>query len=223
MLSEQLSRASAVLAVMDYTQLKSISDEEVRRDFRGGKSVPLYALVNKFDQKDRNSDDEEQIRAMISGTLMKGNISPGQIYPVSSMWAYLANRARYELSSHGRLPDHQEQPRVQDFAEAALGRRWRTADWTISTISDILPICSGKIRLFEQPIRKLIYAAYANASLYALRSASHKLLNYAQNAREYLDFRYQGLTVAFEALELNIARLEEGHGAFADASARGER
>ena len=31
MLSEQLARASAVLAVMDYTQLKSISDEEVRQ------------------------------------------------------------------------------------------------------------------------------------------------------------------------------------------------
>lgn len=210
MLSEQLSRASAVLAVMDYTQLKSISDEEVRQAISAaGKSVPLYALVNKFDQKDRNSDDEEQIRAMISGTLMKGNISPGQIYPVSSMWAYLANRARYELSSHGRLPDHQEQPWVQDFAEAALGRRWRTADLDdidhIRHSADLL----WEDSLFEQPIRKLIYAAYANASLYALRSASHKLLNYAQNAREYLDFRYQGLTVAFEALELNIARLEE--------------
>jgi hypothetical protein len=80
--------------------------------------------------------------------------------------------------------------------------------WTISTISVILPICSGKIR-FRTTDTQLIYAAYANASLYALRSASHKLLNYAQNAREYLDFRYQGLTVAFEALELNIARLEE--------------
>lgn len=210
MLSEQLSRASAVLAVMDYTQLKSISDEEVRQAISAaGKSVPLYALVNKFDQKDRNSDDEEQIRAMISGTLMKGNISPGQIYPVSSMWAYLANRARYELGSHGRLPDHQEQPWVQDFAEAALGRRWRTADLDdidhIRHSADLL----WEDSLFEQPIRKLIYAAYANASLYALRSASHKLLNYAQNAREYLDFRYQGLTVAFEALELNIARLEE--------------
>ena len=210
MLSEQLSRASAVLAVMDYTQLKSISDEEFRQAISAaGKSVPLYALVNKFDQKDRNSDDEEQIRAMISGTLMKGNISPGQIYPVSSMWAYLANRARYELSSHGRLPDHQEQPWVQDFAEAALGRRWRTADLDdidhIRHSADLL----WEDSLFEQPIRKLIYAAYANASLYALRSASHKLLNYAQNAREYLDFRYQGLTVAFEALELNIARLEE--------------
>ncbi|HCH0659057.1 TPA: clamp-binding protein CrfC [Enterobacter asburiae] len=210
MLSEQLSRASAVLAVMDYTQLKSISDDEVRQAISAaGKSVPLYALVNKFDQKDRNSDDEEQIRAMISGTLMKGNISPGQIYPVSSMWAYLANRARYEMSTHGQLPDHQEQPWVQDFAEAALGRRWRTADLDdiehVRHAADLL----WEDSLFEQPIRKLIYAAYANASLYALRSASHKLLNYAQNAREYLDFRYQGLTVAFEALELNIARLEE--------------
>ncbi|HDT4957286.1 TPA: clamp-binding protein CrfC [Enterobacter kobei] len=210
MLSEQLARASAVLAVMDYTQLKSISDEEVRQAISvAGKSVPLYALVNKFDQKDRNSDDEEQVRAMISGTLMKGNISPGQIYPVSSMWAYLANRARYEMNTHGQLPDHQEQPWVQDFAEAALGRRWRTADLDdighIRHAADLL----WEDSLFEQPIRKLIYAAYANASLFALRSASHKLLNYAQNAREYLDFRYQGLTVAFDALELNITRLEE--------------
>ncbi|EOD3918833.1 clamp-binding protein CrfC [Enterobacter hormaechei] len=210
MLSEQLARASAVLAVMDYTQLKSISDAEVRQAISAaGKSVPLYALVNKFDQKDRNSDDEEQVRAMISGTLMKGNISPGQIYPVSSMWAYLANRARYEMNVHGRLPDHQDQRWVQDFAEAALGRRWRTADLDdidhIRHAADLL----WEDSLFEQPIRKLIYAAYANASLFALRSASHKLLNYAQNAREYLDFRHQGLTVAFDELELNIARLEE--------------
>lgn len=210
MLSEQLARASAVLAVMDYTQLKSISDEEVRQAISvAGKSVPLYALVNKFDQKDRNSDDEEQVRAMISGTLMKGNISPGQIYPVSSMWAYLANRARYEMNTYGRLPDPLEQRWVQDFAEAALGRRWRTADLDdidhIRHAADLL----WEDSLFEQPIRKLIYAAYANASLFALRSASHKLLNYAQNAREYLDFRYQGLTVAFEELELNITRLED--------------
>ncbi|KGB02651.1 miro-like family protein [Enterobacteriaceae bacterium ATCC 29904] len=210
MLAEQISRASAVLAVMDYTQLKSISDEEVRQAISAaGKSVPLYALVNKFDQKDRNSDDEEQVRAMISGTLMKGYISPGQIYPVSSMWGYLANRARHELDQRGKLPDHQSQRWVQDFAEAALGRRWRTADLDdiehVRHSADLL----WEDSLFEQPIRKLIYAAYANASLYALRSASHKLLNYAQNAREYLDFRYQGLTVAFDELQLNITRLEE--------------
>jgi replication fork clamp-binding protein CrfC len=210
MLNEQLARASAVLAVMDYTQLKSISDEEVRRAVSAvGRSVPLYALVNKFDQKDRNSDDEEQVRALISGTLMKGYINPTQIFPVSSMWGYLANRARHEIKHRGKLPDPEDQRWVQDFAEAALGRRWRTAD-----LDDVEHIHHAaellwEDSLFEQPIRKLLHAAHANASLYALRSASHKLLNYAQSAREYLDFRYQGLTVAFENLEHNIARLEE--------------
>lgn len=210
MLNEQLARASAVLAVMDYTQLKSISDQEVRQAVAAvSKSVPLYALVNKFDQKDRNSDDEEQVRAMISGTLMKGYITPGQIYPVSSMWGYLANRARHEIVTHGKLPDHQEQRWVQDFAEAALGRRWRTADLDdlthIRHAADLL----WEDSLFEKPINMLLHAAHANASLFALRSASHKLLNYAQTAREFLDFRLQGLTVTSDQLQNNIQRLEE--------------
>ena len=210
MLSEQLSRASAVLAVMDYTQLKSISDQEVRQAIVAvSKSVPLYALVNKFDQKDRNSDDEDQVRAMISGTLMKGYITPGQIFPVSSMWGYLANRARHEISVRGKLPDHQEQRWVQDFAEAALGRRWRRADLDdlphIRQAADLL----WEDSLFEKPINKLLHAAHANASLFALRSASHKLLNYAQNAREVVAFRLQGLTVTSDKLQENIVRLEE--------------
>lgn len=210
MLSEQLARASAVLAVMDYTQLKSISDHEVRQAIAAvGKSVPLYALVNKFDQKDRNSDDAEQVRALISGTLMKGHITPGRIFPVSSMWGYLANRARYELIMNGKLPNTDDQRWVQDFAEAALGRRWRLADLDdkehIRHAADLL----WEDSLFEQPIRTLLHAAHANASLYALRSASHKLLNYSQSAREYLEFRYQGLTIAFEKLQFNIVRLEE--------------
>ncbi|PUW00702.1 clamp-binding protein CrfC, partial [Cronobacter sakazakii] len=72
MMPEQIARSSAVLAVMDYTQLISTSDEEVRLALAAvGESVPLYALVNKFDQLDRNSYDEDQVRALISGTLIK--------------------------------------------------------------------------------------------------------------------------------------------------------
>ncbi|MCR3954205.1 hypothetical protein, partial [Aeromonas hydrophila] len=63
--------------------------------------------------------------------------------------------------------------------------------------------------LFAQPIQALLHAAYANASLYALRSAAHKLLNYAQQAREYLDFRAHGLNVACEQLRQNIHQVEE--------------
>ncbi|WHP31048.1 clamp-binding protein CrfC [Trabulsiella odontotermitis] len=215
MLSEQLSRASAVLAVMDYTQLKSVSDEEMRQAIAAvGRSVPLYALVNKFDQKDRNSDDEDQVRALISGTLMKGCITPGQIFPVSSMWGYLANRARHELNVYGRLPSPEEQRWVQDFAEAALGRRWRSEDLQEAGKMHHAAQLLWEDSLFEQPIRKLLHAAHTHASLFALRSASHKLLNYATQARDYLDFRHQGMTVAFDQLQHNIVGLEESMAQF---------
>lgn len=209
MLQEQLAQASAVLAVMDYTQLKSISDEDVRRAILGvGKSVPLYALVNKFDQKDRNSDDEGQVKALISGTLMKGAIEAERVFPVSSMWGYLANRARFELEQHGRLPDPDDQRWVQDFAEAALGRRWRSADLAdvehIRHAADLL----WEDSMFAFPIETILHAAHANASMYALRAASQKLLSYAQGAEEYLNFRCQGLQVANEKLEENIVLLE---------------
>lgn len=129
MLNEQLAQASAILAIMDYTQLKSVSDEEVRLAIQSvSKSIPLYILVNKFDQKDRNSDDESQVKAMVAGTLMKGMISGDRIFPVSSMWGYLANRARYELDKRGHLPPADTHSWVQDFAEEALGRRWRNED-----------------------------------------------------------------------------------------------
>ncbi|NIY49565.1 clamp-binding protein CrfC [Cedecea colo] len=210
MLQEQLSQASAVLAVMDYTQLKSISDEEVRRAILGaGKSVPLYVLVNKFDQKDRNSDDESQVKALISGTLMKGNIEADHVFPVSSMWGYLANRARFELAEHGQLPDPQEQRWVQDFAEAALGRRWRSSDLAdidhIRHAADLL----WEDSMFDSPVKTILHAAHANASMYTLRAAAQKLLNYAQGAEEYLSFRCQGLQVANEKLQSNIRLLED--------------
>ncbi len=209
MLEDQLNRASAVMMILDYTQLKSISDEDVRQAVASvGKSVPLYALVNKFDQKDRNSDDEDQVRALVSGSLMKGVISPEHIFPVSSMWAYLANRARNELDEHGKLPDHQAQRWVQDFAEAALGRRWQRTD-----LDDIPHIRHAAEMLWEdalldEPIHTILHAAHANASLYALRSASHKLLNYAGHAEEFLQLRAQGLDIDDEKLQENITRLQ---------------
>ncbi|MGS6555005.1 hypothetical protein ACUWFG_22995, partial [Escherichia coli] len=98
---------------------------------------------------------------------------------------------------------------VEDFAHAALGRRWRHAD-----LADLEHIRHAADQLWEdslfaKPIQALLHAAYANASLYALRSAAHKLLNYAQQAREYLDFRAHGLNVACEQLRQNIHQIEE--------------
>lgn len=54
MMRDQLQKASAVLAVMDYTQLNSKADEEVRKELNAIADVSvgrLFVLVNKFDQK----------------------------------------------------------------------------------------------------------------------------------------------------------------------------
>lgn len=59
MLKDQLSKASAVLAVMDFTQLKSEADAQMREDLKDIINVSgdrLYAIVNKLDQRDRHSD-----------------------------------------------------------------------------------------------------------------------------------------------------------------------
>lgn len=73
MLREQLRNASAVLAVMDFTQLKSDADEQVRQELESISEVcsgRMYALVNKFDQKDRHGDSAEQIQSFVADTLM---------------------------------------------------------------------------------------------------------------------------------------------------------
>jgi len=210
MLNEQLAQASAILAIMDYTQLKSVSDEEVRLAIqRVSKSTPLTILVNKFDQKDRNSDDASQVKAMVAGTLMKGTIDADRVFPVSSMWGYLANRARYELDKRGCLPSVNTHSWVQDFAEEALGRRWRNEDLADANIIRHAASLLWEDSMLGPPIENILYAAHANAAQYALLSASHKLIDYAEDAERYLHFRSQGLQVTNDSLQQKITHLEQ--------------
>ncbi|SQA98117.1 Uncharacterised protein [Cedecea neteri] len=97
---------------------------------------------------------------------------------------------------------------MQDFAEAALGRRWRSADLAdiehLRHAADLL----WEDSMFESPIETILHTAHANASLYTLRAACHKLLDYAEGAERYLSFRCQGLQVANDSLQENIRQLE---------------
>ncbi len=63
--------------------------------------------------------------------------------------------------------------------------------------------------LFAQPIQALLHAAYANASLYALRSAAHKTVELRAAGAGIPDFRAHGLNVACEQLQQNIHQVEE--------------
>ncbi len=119
---DQLQKASAVLAVMDYTQMNSKADEDVRKELNAIADVSagrLFVLVNKFDEKDRNGDGADAVRQKVPAMLNSDVLPASRVYPGSSRQAYLANRALHELRKNGTLPV--DEAWVDDFIRGAFG------------------------------------------------------------------------------------------------------
>lgn len=210
MLKDQLKKASAVLAVLDYTQLKSDADAQVREnlmEISGTAKGRMYALVNKFDQKDRNSDDEATVKKYVVQTLMKDAINEGHVFPVSSLRGYLASRARNEIQRHGKLPARE--PWVEDFGTLALGMSWdaeAAADAVhMQRAADGLWKKSG----FALPLEQVIVEAHQNAALEALRSAASKLDNIARDTGDFFKANVTALKKSAANLQRNIDNLHQ--------------
>ena len=174
MLQDQLKKASAVLAVMDYTQLKSEADAQVRDDLKAiGNTVKnrIYALVNKFDNKDRNAMKEDEVKEFITG-LTDGLIKKEKVYPVSAKRGYLGNQAKNELKDDGSLPDIKDAAWVEDFYQEAGLRResHRTPERIAEGIEDL-----WEDSKFSQPLKEVIEESYKKAAFFALDSAIDKL------------------------------------------------
>ncbi|VCV39157.1 Clamp-binding protein CrfC [Escherichia coli] len=91
MMRDQLQKASAVLAVMDYTQMNSKADEDVRKELNAIADVSagrLFVLVNKFDEKDRNGDGADAVRQKVPAMLNSDVLPASRVYPGSSRQAY---------------------------------------------------------------------------------------------------------------------------------------
>lgn len=211
MLREQLTKASAVLSILDFTQLKSDADAEVRRELAGIADVSkgrLYTLVNKFDQKDRHSDTAEEVKSFVAENLMEGVIRAEDVFPVSSRWAYLANRARHELFVSGRMPDPAEQPWVADFGEPAFGRRWENQigdPKAVQTAADNM----WEDSLFHAPLVSVIQAAHARAAGFAIDAAAAKLVDTAERIDNLLTTRETALTKSAKVLQAQILALQQ--------------
>lgn len=218
MLSQQLAKASAVLAVLDFTQLKSEADAQIQAELKEIASVAqgrMYALVNKFDEADRNSDSPDEVRRFVADELTEGRIPTGCIFPVSSRRAYLANRARTTLATEQALPSADQHPWVADFGVEAFGGRWA------KLIGD-----SGHVKeaaadlweqsMFEAPVNGIIRFAQRRAAILALSSAASKLLDTATRLANFFNTREtalgkssQELQDQIEALQSDIDRVEE--------------
>ncbi|MDF0728678.1 dynamin family protein [Cytobacillus sp. S13-E01] len=209
-LKEQIEKASAVMAVMDYTQLNAEADAEVRaslQDVVDNSDDRLYILVNKFDQRDRNGMDKDELQKYVCHQLFNGKVESGRVHPVSSKFGYLANRALNELERHGELPSHTNHEWVADFGDLALGRRWEQKITDSEEVKD-----SAKDlwvdSLFEEPLDHVIMHAFNNSALISITSAIDKMLNYDRQIINTLGLRETALQKNMKDLKKHIEDLK---------------
>lgn len=212
MLRDQLKKASAILAVLDYTQLKSDADNEMRENLEEVANVSgerLYALVNRFDQKDRNSDSSDEVRKYVSSTLMKGLIPIDRVYPVSARLGYLASQAKNELAINGCLPNHITHDWVSDFAKAGIGgRRWESQLSNIEEVTDAANFLWEESQ-FNEPLEHVIRQAYSKAAILAIDSTASKMVELAENIKNFLGVRKQAFNKSAEELQHQIITLQD--------------
>lgn len=208
---EQLEKASAVLAVLDYTQLNAEAEADIRKSLSDIANVTgnrLFVFVNKFDQKDRNGMDVDGVRSYVVKQLFEEQLEKEHVYPVSSKYGYLANRALNELYMFEKLPDYRFNPWVEDFGRLALGACWE------SELEDAEEVKSRAVKLwknslFDKPLIEVIKEGSQNAAMMSLNAATAKMAEYDKKIIESLQFRQNALNTDIATIENNIQSLDE--------------
>lgn len=175
LLREQLKRSSAVMLVLDYTQLNSEAEESIKNEIEAIPTIQksrLFALVNKFDQESANGDDAETTKKHIFNNLLKDKIDLEHIYPISARDAYLANRMESYLLENQNKPDYKEGTWIEDFAKQVLGKRaeQKYEKMDVEDISEELGALIDDSRMSE-PLTEVILNMQRNAPYIAIQSA----------------------------------------------------
>ena len=193
MMREQLEKASAVLVVLDYTQLKSESEKDLRDELEQiAKHAQdrMFALVNKFDNEDSNSDNAEKTCEYVAKQLLP-RLNPEKIFPVSSRNAYLAQRAQLALTEGGiQWQEGQPASWVDDFGKKAFGEFWED-DIANNTKVQKRAGSMWKKSLFKAPLEKVIQYGHQTAALLAVAAAADVLDHNAQELTRFIKVRLQ--------------------------------
>ncbi|MUG91945.1 hypothetical protein F7734_05500 [Scytonema sp. UIC 10036] len=195
-LSAQIARASAVLAIVDYTQLKSQAEGEIREELASQIEQTedrLFIFVNKFDQQDENSMTEDEVKRYIAEIFMGGRVTQERVYPVSARYGYLANRALSEINQNGSLPDYKVHRWVADFGKQAIKYRWMQEIQKIDTVTTAAQQLWEE-SLFDQPIDEVVIKAAKTAALVSMQSATAKMLDFGNQLENFLELRRGALT-----------------------------
>ena len=211
MLRDQLRKASAVIAVLNYNQLKSQDDQDLQDEINAVTTLAkgrVYAFVNRFDEKRRNDPDEDSIKTMVNRRF--GNDIPvDSIFAVSAYRAFISELAQKSLEKHGCLPDP-DQPEnawVEDFGQTCLGMDWE------DKLDDFDTVSRAAVHFWEKsgfgvPLERVIHTAHRNAAYYALDSAASKLVDFSERISNFINSRDTALSKTTSELQKHIDSLK---------------
>jgi len=210
-LRTQIARASAILAVIDYTQLRSEAENTIREELASQIEQTedrLFIFVNKFDQYGENGMGEDEVKRHVTESLMGGRITQERVYPVSARYAYLANRALCEIKNNGSLPDYQKNSWVSDFGKHAFRFRWKEK---IQQVDDVIDAAEQlwEESYFEQPINEVIVKAASTAALVSMQAATAKMHDFGNKLENFLELRRGALTKSVEDIRKLISGLTQ--------------
>lgn len=150
----------------------------------------MFALVNKFDNQDSNSDNAEKTCKYVAKQLLP-RLNPEKIFPVSSRNAYLAQRAQLALTEGGiQWQEGQPVSWIDDFGKKAFGEFWED-DIADNTKVQKRAGSMWKKSLFEAPLQKVIQYGYQTAALLAVAAAAGVLAHNAQELTRFIKGRLQ--------------------------------
>ena len=209
---QQLKRSSAVMVVMDYTQLKSQADADIREELEKLPKVEkerLFALVNKFDQKNANGDDQETTKNIVCNDLLRDKINYHNIYCISAQDAFLATRLQNYINSYQQKPSFDELEWVQDFAKKTYGTKAKRF-WEASEVDEILEdsrtlASESQIAI---PLEMVIQESYKNAPKIAMQSALRDVDNIFVNISNYFSV-YGYFNKEYQMTEDELKKIKE--------------
>ena len=172
---QQVEQASAILLTIDYTQMTSEADVAMRQEVKKIQQrlgQKLIIFVNKFDNTSKNTMSSEVTRTYVAEQLMHNILPKKYIFPVSSWWGYLANKALMTLEKTNVLNPNDDW--VKDFGEAALGRCWQkkiTNPHEVKEASRAL----WQDSQFSMPINNIITNIHTQSATECLKASLNKL------------------------------------------------
>ena len=201
---DQLAKATAILAVLDYTQLNSEADAQMCQDVAAVREVvdgQIYVLVNKFDEGGSQGDDFAKVQGYVADELFPGMVLNDRILPVSARLAYLSTKVRGA--------DWSRQSNAEgwaDFGKEAFGPRWQEK---LDDSEAVMGAAEAlwRVSRFETVI-EMVRAFHGDATDLVVRSTVAKVGDSAADVRRLLSTRLGEAQAVLDVVRTEIEASE---------------